>query len=76
MTVMEIKERMQEYVDEGYGELEVKIAQQPSWPLAGKSESACRIGDTVWIASGEAGEYAPRAAWDGEDADDDSSGEE
>ena len=67
MTVTELKERLEEYEDAGYGDVEIQVAQQPSWPLAGRLRSACRIGKTIWIASGAATEYAPQAAWNDED---------
>jgi hypothetical protein len=33
MTVNEMIERLQEAVDDGFGECEVRLAFQPSWPL-------------------------------------------
>ena len=68
MTIGELRERLGEYPDDMY----VKIALQPSWPLAAPAiEAVCRIGETLWIAAGPATEYAPSAAWKGEDLDED-----
>ena len=69
MTVHELKEMLEDYETDGYGNMKIKVAQQPSYPLAGLLESVCRIGNTMWFASGPATEYGPRAAWDGEDLD-------
>ncbi len=71
MTVSELKEMLEDYENDGYGDMKIKVAQQPSYPLAGLLESICRIGDTMWFASGPATEYATRKAWDGEDIDGD-----
>lgn len=33
MTVSELIERLQDIADDGFGECEVRLATQPSWPL-------------------------------------------
>ncbi len=71
MTVTDLKERLEEYEEAGFGDADIRIAQQPSYPLAGRLEGVCRIGKNIWIASGAATEYGPRAAWNGEDVDED-----
>ena len=69
MTVSELKEMLEDYEADGKGGLEVRIAEQPSWPLASDVSAVSRIGDTVWIADSGSAEYAPKAAWKGEDID-------
>lgn len=64
MSVGELVERLSEYP----ADMRVKIAIQPSWPLAAPTiPSVCRIGGAVYVAAGPATEYAPAAAWEGED---------
>ena len=76
MTVSELKEILEDYETDGKGDLEVRIAEQPTWPLASDVSAVSRIGDTVWIADGSANKYAPKAAWDGEDIDEEEDGED
>lgn len=69
MTLDELIETLTDFRDAreaaGLGDLEVKVAQQPSWPLSARLKTVTRIGDTLWIATSEDGEYAPREAWRG-----------
>ena len=69
MTVHELKEILEDYETDGKGDLEVRIAEQPSWPLASDVSAVSRIGDTVWIADSRTADYAPKAAWDSVDID-------
>lgn len=74
MTIEELQEQLQMMIDDGVDPMtEVQIAQQPSWPLAGRIENVRYIGverdsdergaGAAWIASGAAWEYAPKRAW-------------
>ena len=76
MKVKELREILEGYESDGKGDLEVKIAEQENWPLAAPVKAVSRIGDTVWIADGSANKYAPKAAWDGEDIDEEEDGED
>ena len=69
MAVHELKEMLEDYENDGYGDLEVRMAEQPSWPLASDVSAVSRIGETVWIADSGSADYAPKAAWKGEDID-------
>ena len=69
MTVHELKGILEDYETDGKGDLEVRIAEQPTWPLASDVSAVSRIGDTVWIADSRSADYAPKAAWDGVDID-------
>lgn len=84
MTIRELIERLQEIAETTDDEREIRIAQQPTWPLEATivavtdpyEEGAGDIpaDDTwndptvVWIATSETGEYAPTAAWSGVNA--------
>jgi hypothetical protein len=75
MTVNELIEALQEFVDmdEEYGELEVRLATQPNWPIRGSVAAttvATHDGQRyLWLAEGGVGydenPYAPRTAWEG-----------
>ena len=70
MELDELIETLEEFRDGQDGErLEVKVAQQPGWPLAADVLTVTRIGNTLWIATREDGEYAPKAAWEGGEFD-------
>ena len=70
MELNELIETLEEFRDSPKGaSLELKVAQQPSWPLAASIEAVTRIGNTLWIAAREDGEYAPKSAWEGGDFD-------
>ena len=71
LTVSELREMLEDYEAEGKGDLEVRIAEQPTWPLASDVSAVSRIGDTVWIADSRTADYAPKAAWDSVDIDED-----
>ena len=76
MTIEELQEQLEWLVESGADPMtEVKIAQQPNWPLASGIVNVRTVEqdnefedntDVAWIACGNAGEYAPRAAWDEE----------
>ena len=71
MTVSELKGILEDYATDGTGDLKVRIAEQPTWPLASDVSAVSRIGDTVWIADSRTADYAPKAAWDSVDIDED-----
>ena len=71
MTVSELKGILEDYETDGKGDLKVRIAEQPTWPLASDVSAVSRIGDTVWIADSRSADYAPKAAWDSVDIDED-----
>ena len=76
MTLTELIGELQEMQDSFEGDLEVKVAQQPTWPLAADLRTLTRIGDTLWIATEEDGEYAPQRAWKGGEFDSDAEDED
>ncbi len=53
------------------GDIEVRIAQQPAWPLASPIDAVTLLKadskkePVLWLAAGGASEYASRQAWDG-----------
>lgn len=73
MTLNELIEQLQDIVDQNpeLGEENIKVAQQPSYPLASTIANVTVIEDdededsepTVWIALREARDYAPHEAW-------------
>ena len=75
MFIMTIKELIRElqYIEEDFGDLEVRVAYQPSWPLAGKIENVWMPEEDedgnqkVWLAVDSVGHaespYAPKDAW-------------
>ena len=77
MTVTQLLEKMQELVDEGFEDLEVKIAFQPGYPLAGNIANVASPLDLedpeldddsdeanqIWIAVSDATGYATSEAW-------------
>ena len=66
MELNELIETLEEFRDSPQGaSLELKVAQQPGWPLAAGVETVTRIGNTLWIATREDGDYAPKSAWEG-----------
>lgn len=69
MTLNELISGLQELQDSFEGDPEVKVAQQPTWPLAADLRALTRIGDTLWIATEEDGGYAPEKAWEGGEFD-------
>lgn len=72
-TVQDLVDELQCLIDEGKGDMPLRMAHQPSWPLA---EQVTNIGEansndgtpTIWLACNATyrGEnpYAPRGAWD------------
>ncbi len=60
-----LEEIRDSFESEGKACPKIMVAQQPSWPLAATVEEATLIGDTLWIATREDGNYAPSAAWKG-----------
>ena len=75
-TVSELRRILEDYETEGKGDLEVRVAQQPSYPLGSDMAAVTRIGDTVWIAAQPMEEYIPKAAWGDNDIDDEDEGED
>ena len=75
MTLNELIESLTDFRDDheadGLGNMEVKVAQQPGWPLEADVEAVTLIGDQLWIATRETGEYAPERAWEGGEFDSD-----
>ena len=69
MTIRELKDTLEDYVADGHGDLEVKVAEQPNYPLEANVAAVCRLGDTLWIAAEDAGGYVSKAPWSGEDDD-------
>ena len=70
MDLNELIETLEEFRDSPNGAgLTLKVAQQPSWPLAADVLTATRIGNTLWIATREDGDYVPKSAWEGGDFD-------
>jgi len=74
MTVAELIEELTEVADAGFGDLEVLLAHQPSWPLAFTVSCIATPEDiepedqpVVWIAAGAhpigRSPYAPSNAW-------------
>ena len=64
-----LEEIRDSFESEGKACPKIMVAQQPSWPLAATVEEATLIGDTLWIATREDGNYAPSAAWKGGEFD-------
>ena len=75
MTLNELIEALTDFRDDheadGLGDKEVKVAQQPSWPLAADVEAVTLIGGQLWIGTREDGKYAPERAWEGGEFDSD-----
>lgn len=73
-TVDDLIEALQAWSNEGYGDVEVRIAEQPHWPIAARivATTLCERpheGTKLWLATGgvhgnESG-YAPHEAWVG-----------
>lgn len=69
MLATELIELLQEQVDTYGAGVEVKVAQQPAWPLAAtisnvrNSEEFDEGDPVIWIATTEEGGYAPKEAW-------------
>lgn len=75
MTINELIAELEDIAETTDGEREVRVAQQPSWPLAALVSNVwdpCTDLDdpdsdvadgVVWIATHESGNYAPLAAW-------------
>lgn len=64
-----LEEIRDSFESEGKACPKIMVAQQPSWPLAATVEEATLIGDTLWIATREDGNYAPERAWEGGEFD-------
>jgi hypothetical protein len=81
-TLDELISQLEEARDEAGGDVQVRVACQPGWPLRGTIETLTVTGDqdepddprTLWIALGSApcdeNPYAPHAAWGPEDPGD------
>lgn len=77
-TLDDLIERLEELREEHGGDLPVRIASQPSWPLAFTVENVRFIESSndhhpsaVWFAASQGppyleNPYAPKAAWDEE----------
>lgn len=78
-TVNDLYEALRELVDEGHGDTPIRIAYQPSWPLAAEVENIRLFSDKdddepiekVWIAasatvSRDENPYAPKDVWEEE----------
>ena len=66
-TLCDFRDSRESYT--GSCTMKVKVAQQPGWPLAADVLTVTRIGNTLWIATREDCEYAPKTAWEGGEFD-------
>ncbi len=69
MTLNELIKELQEMQDCFDHDPKVKVAEQPGWPLSADIKTVTRIGDTLWVATSEDGDYAPERAWEGGEFD-------
>ena len=74
LTVSELKGILEDYEMEGKGDMEVRVAQQPTYPMGSDVAAVTRVGDTVWIAAEGFQDYITKKPW-GEDDVDDEDGE-
>jgi hypothetical protein len=65
VKINELIESLEEIRD-NYGEFEVRVALQPTYPLAASIANIAVQDDepVVWLATTEATEYASAAAWE------------
>lgn len=63
MTVSDLIDMLEDVRIE-YGDIDVKIAMQPSWPLEARVKNVTAIEGTCYVACSEPGDYAPREAWE------------
>lgn len=70
MTLDNLIEMLEEIRNEGSGDMEVRIATQPTYPLAFAVGGVNIVGDeeddeepVVYIGTGTPLDYAPRDAW-------------
>ena len=75
LTVSELREMLEDYEAEGKGDLQVRVAVQPNYPMAAYVAAVTRVGDTLYIAASDQDEYITEKAW-GEDDVDDEDGED
>ena len=75
LTVSELKKILEDYELEGKGDLQVRVAQQPTYPMGSDVLAVTRVGDTVWIAADGFEDYITKKPW-GEDDVDDEDGED
>ena len=75
LTVSELKEMLEDYEAEGKGDMSVRVAVQPNYPMAAYVAAVTRVGDTLYIAASDQDEYITKKPW-GEDDIDDEDGED
>ena len=76
LTVSELKEMLEDYEAEGKGDMSVRVAVQPSYPMAAYVAAVTRVGDTLYIAASDQDEYITEKAWGEDDVDDDTEDDE
>ena len=76
LTVSELKGILEDYEMEGKGDMVVRVAVQPNYPMAADLVAMTRIGDTLYIAAADQDEYITKKAWGDNDIDDDDDEEE
>ena len=76
LMVSELKKILEDYEAEGKGDMSVRVAVQPNYPMAAYVAAVTRVGDTLYIAASEQDEYITEKAWGEDDVDDDSEEDE
>ena len=76
LTVSELKEMLEDYEAEGKGDMSVRVAVQPNYPMAAYVAAVTRVGDTLYIAASDQDEYITEKAWGEDDVDDDTEDDE
>ena len=76
LTVSELKGMLEDYEAEGKGDMPVRVAVQPNYPMAAYVAAVTRVGDTLYIAASDQDEYITEKAWGEDDVDDDSEEDE
>jgi len=76
LTVSELKKILEDYELEGKGDLEVRVAQQPTYPMGSDVLAVTRVGDTVWIAADGFEDYITKKPWGEDDVDEEDDGDE
>ena len=69
LTVSELKEMLEDYEADGKGNMKVRVAVQPSYPMAAYVAAVTRVGDTLYIAASDQDEYITGKAWGDDDID-------
>lgn len=70
-TVSELKNMLEDYEMEGKGDMVVRVAVQPNYPMSADLVAMTRIGDTLYIAAADQDEYITKGAWGDNDIDED-----